>query len=367
MSVGPTWVVVTHAMLPNGASHRLAQALLHDGHDVAFCAMPLPGASRWRAERMLPGARTPEVLVDEPRPVPPLRELRSAAGVVRFAWQVAKSGCREIVLVGCDPVSFLQAVAAFRSAPVRVRASAVWFVDWSAQRLQHPTTAAAYRLVTRTALRLADVTAAISPEAAEAMAGVTRPRRNIVVLANQALHVGTGPAWAERPLSVAYVGGLSQHQGVDVLLGAAAVLGREGVAVDIVGDGPANRTVLEAVANLSGVRFHGMVGDVGGLADVLLSARVGWALYDSGFPQYSFGDSLKTKDYLAAGMRVVSTLPRSADNGVIGVAQCSVPAVVEATRQALVQPPPSDPIAHPLLVDAKRSLQTFVSAVCAVR
>jgi glycosyltransferase involved in cell wall biosynthesis len=366
MSVGPTWVVVTHAMLPNGPSHRLVQALLHEGHDVAFCAMPLPGVSRWRAERMLPGARTPEVLVDEPRPVPPLQELHNVVDGARFAWQVAKSGCREIVLVGCDPVSFLQATAAFRSTPVRVRASAVWFVDWSAQRLLHPMTAAAYRLVTRAALRLADVTAAISPEAAEALASVGRPRRNIVVLANQALHVGTGPTWDERSLSVAYVGGLSQHQGVDVLLGAAAVLGSDGVAVDIVGDGPASRTVSEAVAGLPGVRFHGMVGDAGGLADVLLRARVGWALYDPGFPMHDFNDPLKIKDYLAAGMRVVSTLPRSVDDGVIGVAKCSVPAVVEATRQALVQPPLFDPLVHAQLTDAKRSLRMFVSTVCAV-
>lgn len=367
MSGGPTWAVVTHAMLPNGPSHRLVQALLHDGYDVAFCATPLPGASRWRAERMLPGAQAPEILVDEPRPVPPLRELRSAVDVAQFAWQLARSGCREVILVGCDPVSFLEAAAAFRSAPLRVRASAVWFVDWSAQRLQHPATAAAYRWATRGALRLADVTAAISAPATDALASVGRPRSAIMVLANQALHVGTGPAWAERPLSVAYVGGLSEQQGVDVLLGAAAVLGRDGVAVDIVGDGPASRTVAETTADLPGVRFHGMVGDIGGLADVLLAARVGWALYDPGFPMHDFNDPLKIKDYLAAGLRVVSTLPRSVDDGAIVTAQCSVPAVLEATRRALAEPPPSEPSAHPLLVDANRSLRAFVSAVHAVR
>lgn len=46
MSRGPTWAVVTHAVLPNGRGHRLVQALLHDGYDVAFCATPLRGASR---------------------------------------------------------------------------------------------------------------------------------------------------------------------------------------------------------------------------------------------------------------------------------------------------------------------------------
>ena len=367
MSDRPTWAVVTHAMLPNGPSHRLVQALLADGHDVAFCATPLPGASRWRAERMLAGAQAPKILVDESRSVPPLRELRSAVDVTQFAWQLARSGCRDVVLVGCDPVSFLEAAMAFRTTPIRVRANAVWFVDWSAQRLQHPATAGAYRWATRGALRLADVTAAISAPAADALAKVGRPRSAIVVLANQPLHLGTGPAWSERPLSVTYVGGLSEHQGVDVLLRAAAALGRDGVAVDIVGDGPASRTVAKTTADLPGVRFHGMVGDFGGLAGVLLPARVGWALYDPAFPMHDFNDPLKIKDYLAAGLRVVSTLPRSVDDGIIVTAPCSVPAVLDATRRALAEPPPSEPSAHPLLVDANRSLRAFVSAVHAVR
>jgi len=198
MSRGPTWAVVTHAMLPNGPSHRLVQAPLHDGHDVAFCATPLPSASRWRAERMLPGAQAPEILADEPRSVPPLQELRSTVDLTQFAWQLARSGRHEVVLVGCDPVSFLEAAAAFRSAPIRVRATAVWFVDWSAQRLQRRATATAYRLATRGALRLADVTAAIFPQAADAIIRVGRPRRAVVVLANQPLRLGTGVAWPER-------------------------------------------------------------------------------------------------------------------------------------------------------------------------
>jgi len=366
MSIGPTWVIATHALLPNGPSHRLVATLLEEGYDVAFCATPLSGASRWRSERMWPGAQTPAVLLDEARPVPPLREVHSALEVTQFAWQLARSGCREVVLVGCDPVSFLEAVVAFRSAPLRVRASAAWFVDWSAQRLQHRASATAYRLATRGALRLADVTAAISPQAAGALAGVGRPRRDILVLANQPLHLGVGVGWAERRQSVAYAGGLSEQQGVDVLLGAAAVLGRDGVTVDIIGDGPASKAVEAGVANLPGVRFHGLVADVGGLADVLLRARVGWALYDPGFPMHTYNDPLKIKDYLAAGMRVVSTLPRSVDDGVIATAAYHVPAVVEATRQALAAPPASAPSSHPLVADATRSLREFISAVQAV-
>jgi len=366
MSVGPTWVIATHAMLPNGPSHRLVGTLVDEGYEVAFCATPLPGAARWRSERMRPGARTPAVLLDEERPVPSLREVRSAVEVTQFAWQLARSGCREVVLVGCDPVSFLEAVVAFRSAPVRLRAAAVWFVDWSAQRLQHRVSATAYRLATRGALRLADVTAAISSQAADELARVGRPGRDIMVLANQPLHLGAGAGWAERRPSVVYAGGLSEQQGVDILLEAAAGLGRDGVRVDIIGDGPASRAVAADVANMPGVSFHGLVGDVGGLADVLLRSRVGWALYDPCFPMHTYNDPLKIKDYLAAGMRVVSTLPRSVDDGVIAKAAYHVPALLEATRQALAVPPAFAPSSHPLVADATRSLREFISAVQAV-
>ncbi|MDA8266911.1 MAG: glycosyltransferase [Actinomycetota bacterium] len=271
-----------------------------------------------------------------------------------------------MVLVGCDPVSFLEAAVAFRSVPIRVRASAVWFVDWSAQRLQQPVTAAAYRLVARVALGLADLAAAISPAAASELTHVGRRRHEVLVLANQPLDLGTGPAWVDRPQSVAYVGGLSEQQGVDVLLGAAAAVGREGVMVDIVGDGPARNAVARAVTNLPGVYFHSLVDGRDELAEVLLRARVGWALYDPQFPMHAFNDPLKIKDYLAAGMHVVSTLPTSVADGAIMTVECRVDAVAAATRRALVVPPFPDPLSHPLVVDAGQSLRAFLTAVDSV-
>jgi len=367
MSTRPTWVVVSYTMLPNGSEHRLVQALLADGYDVAFCGMPPRGASRWRAEQMQPGSQAPAVPTDDPRRDPPVREVRSALDVRRLAWKPAKSGCREVVLAGYDPVTFLEAMAVFHSAPLRKRANAVRFVDWSAQRLQHPATAAAYRLATRGALRLADILAAISPTAAEALASAGGRFSDMLVLVNQPLQMGTSRDWEERPASVAHVGGLSEQQGVDVLLGAAEFLGRNGIPLDIVGDGPANRRVADTVSGLPGVRFHRLLDDVASLGEELQKTRVGWALYGPGFAMHHYNDPLNINHYLAAEMGVVSTLPTSVPDGVISTARLEVASLVEATRRALPRPSVPDPSRHPLLAEATRSLARFESAAGAVR
>lgn len=360
----PVWAIVTHALLPNGAAHRLVGALRDDGQRVGFCAIPFPGGVRWRAERVIPG-RESNVLVDEARHVSPLRETFSALDIGRFAWQMASSGCRDVVLVGCDPLVFLEAVAAFGSSPVRVRTKVAWFVDWSAQRLAHAVPAAAYRLATRTTLALADVTAAISPAAADAVAGVGRHRHDVAVLANQPLHLGSIPSWSDRRQAVAYVGGLSAHQGVAILLQAGRLLARDGVEVDIVGDGPASGEVARAVAHEPRMHFHGLLAGRDQLASIMLTARVGWALYDPGFPMHGLGDPLKVKDYLAAGMRVVSTLPTGTADEVITAAGYSVSSLVAATRHALAQPPASDPASHPMLLAAPQSLRSFIDTLTA--
>lgn len=364
MSGHAAWAVVTHAEMPNGAAHRLVRALRDAGHEVAFCATPLVGASRWRAERCVPG-RGPGLLVDETRRVPPFREPLNALELGRFAWEVASAGYRELLLVGCDPVVFLEAAVAFAASPIRVRAKAAWFVDWSAQRLTHPVFAAAYRLATRGAVTLADVSAAISPAAAAVVASTAGQGHDVMVLANQPLHLGTGPAWTRRRQAVAYVGGLSAHQGVDILLEAGTTLAREGVVIDIVGDGPATGRVARAVRNQPGIRFHGLLADRTALASVMLTARVGWALYDPSFPMYLYGDSLKVKDYLAAGMRVVSTSPTGTSDETVTLTGYNVSSIVAATREALTRPPTVDPTAHPSLIAAAQSLQSFVDTLTA--
>jgi hypothetical protein len=92
-------------------------------------------------------------------------------------------------------------------------------------------------------------------------------------------------------------------------------------------------------------------------------ARVGWALYDPTYPMHAYVDSLKIKDYLSAGLRVVSTLSTSVADGVIAKSVYSVPAVVAATRRLLSGDPPTAPTEHPMLTEAAQSLRAFVDSV----
>lgn len=362
VSERPAWVVLTHADLPNGPAHRLVAALRQAGYPVGMCAVPLPGAASFRAETLLPGSTGAAVVADA-RPVKSRQELRSAIDLARFAWSVAREGRKDLVLVGCDPVSFVEGLVAFRLAPIRVRAAAVWFVDWSAQRLERRLTGAVYLGATRVALGWADVVAAISPAAGEVLAGIGRGRHEVLVLPNQPLASGSGPAWASRPLAVGYVGGLSDHQGADILLDTARILSQRAVAMEIVGAGPAGNLVATVTATLPNVRFHGLLENVGQLAHILHRTRVGCALYDPDFAMHAYNDPLKIKDYLAAGLRVVSTLPSSVDDGAVTKAAYSTGDVVEATLRALSEPPVFDPSQHSLLTDARRSLKGFVTAV----
>jgi len=262
MSEHPTWIVATHALLPNGPAHRLARSLRERGRPVAFCALALPGGARRRAERLPLGDDTPTVRVDEPGPVRAWEEGRGGAELVGFAVALAHLGSRDLVLVGCDPLVYHEARFALASAGLRTTRRALWMVDWSVQRLRRPIGAAAYRLLVAGAVRDADVVAAISAEAADAVAAAARRgHRSVLVLPNQPLRAGTVPPRRDRSRRVASVGGLSAAQGADVLVEVARDLSARQIPLELAGDGPAAEAVRRQLAGLAGVRFHGLVED----------------------------------------------------------------------------------------------------------
>lgn len=312
---------------------------------------------------MFPESTEPAVLVNRSRSVPWWQEGRSTLSIAHFARTLVEKGRHRAVVVGCDPLSFLQAAAACRLAQLEMVASAVWFVDWSAHRLERLPSATAYRTVSRLALRTADFAAAVTPAAASAIRELSRSRREITILRNQPLSPKVVHPWRGRPERVVYVGGLSDHQGLSILLGAAEVLDREGISVAIAGDGPGARHVADAAARLGHVWFRGLVEDPDELTTLLQRSKVGLALYDPAFAQYRFGDALKIRDYLAAGLRVVSTLPTSVDDGIVSHVHYSIESVVKATRRALTEAPLFHPSGHPLVIEAGDTLKLFLAAV----
>lgn len=364
---GVTWVVVTHALLPNGAAHRLVDALRGRGIKVAFCALPMPGAERWRAELVLEGRGHITSTTDLPLRVPMSRLATNVAGAIGFARHLRRLGITRPVLVGCDPVSYLQGAAALRVAGIRPAVEVAWFVDWSAQRLERRLEGAAYRRAVQLAARRADVVYAISSAAARGVEEVVSNRRRpgpVGVLPNLPMSFAGGPPMDLRAPRVVYMGGLRREHGAELLLAVTRILLGEGVAsrVDVLGDGPLAGILARAAEHLPGLRFHGLVQRADAIAQILHGARVGLALYDPAFAQFDFGDSLKTKDYLAAGLMVVTTSPTALADGQILVASFAPDAVAARVRVAL-SARPLTVAAHPLLHEGFEALNSLIAEV----
>lgn len=358
----PAWIVVSHVLLPNGAAHRLVTTLQARARPVAFCGLPLPGGQRRRAEQLLPPSLESPASLDEPGPVRLWEEVHGVRQLARFGRQVASLPFDRFVLVACDPLAYAEARLGLADLHARLRRT-VWFVDWSAQRLEHRVGGLVYQVLTRFALRDADQVAAISPAAASALGALSPNRVPVRVVPNQPLHFGTPPLWGERPAGVVYLGGLSSVQGSDVLVGLARELATAGVPLAIAGDGSASGDIRQAVGSLPGVQFHGLVERPSAIGSILASARVGLALYDPSYPMHTYNDPLKVKDYLASGLRVVTTLPRLADGDTVRSADYSLGPLLDEIRRALQAPPPAtDPRDHPLVREAADPLEDFIDA-----
>jgi len=325
----------------------------------------MPGGVRTRAEWHLPGKAEPELFIDRQHRVPIWREPLSACDIVRFAWRVRSAGRDPVVIVGCDPVAYLEAKTAFGVCAVDVLSDAAWFVDWSAQRLDGSLSRFAYKNVARIVARRATVVGAISSPAAEAVAGLGWSRRaeDILILPNLPISFLDDdiPAWDDRPRGVVYVGGLSPEQGVELLLQAAVTLTDAGCTFDIAGDGPSVADVAVAARRIRGLRFHGVVHGQRELAAIMSGARVGLAPYDPEFPMNAFNDPLKVKDYLSAGLRVVTTSPRVIEDGVVLRVPYNADSIAAAALAAIDSRPPRDPRHHVLLNEADQSLIELIA------
>jgi glycosyltransferase involved in cell wall biosynthesis len=165
------------------------------------------------------------------------------------------------------------------------------------------------------------------------MAGVT-----VVPMGSWVQRVPTASDEAYSRRRVAYLGHLVPRQGVEVLVGALAVLRDRHFAVeaDILGGGPelaALQTLVSEAGLDQRVRLHGFVADHRAVEQVIADASVAVAPYRRDPDSFTrFADPGKLKVYAAAGLPMVITdVPPTAG----ALASLGIATVVDDTPQAV--------------------------------
>lgn len=313
------FVVVTHALLPNGPAQRLVTALEAKGHDVALCAVPMLGADRTRHELHVTGANALTRCVDLDAPVPWTRLVGNALEIRRFLRILKSRQWGTATLIACDALAFLMAVT-MAVGTQRLRPRVVYFVDYSPQRLERRLEGLAYRAVTRLSTRLADASATITEEAKRGFASVLGETAAgaMHIVPNLSMNTDSDVPWHARPARVVSLGGLRTEHGASLLaeiVSRTRALAGPDVEFDIAGRGPEYDTVVRQCGGQPNVTFHGTLESAGDIGALLGTARVGLALYDPRFPMFAYNSPLKIRDYLAAGLKVVTTWPPAIEDG----------------------------------------------------
>lgn len=141
-----------------------------------------------------------------------------------FGLWVTWQGRARPLLVGCNSAFFLEAWEAFRLTRTRIRAAAVWFVDWSEQRLARRLTGAVYLRATRVALDWPQRIATINLGTSVVQKAPSRQPHDVLVLPSQAFALGSRLPLVSRRVAVAWVAGASDHPEVAFSLSAARIL-----------------------------------------------------------------------------------------------------------------------------------------------
>ena len=362
------FTVISHVLLPHGPAHRLVKALREQGLRINYCGLPMLGARVWRQETELEESTVSKTEDTRRRKVPYLQLFGNFLYLVRFGRRLRRSVNTLHVVLCCDPLAHLMTSIAFWVARVRVHKRIVYFVDWSAQRLQTVASSLVYRALALFAVKTSDVVAAISAEAAygiQTSLPLGRSYRNIIVVPNLHMEFGSGPSWQNRRQQVVYIGSLNREHGVTLLIEVARVLLASGIEcyIEVVGHGTEEVGLEKASRELPNLNFRGQINDYALLKDLLHTSKVGLGLYDPDFPMFKFNDPLKIKDYLAAGVNVVSTRPGTIEDGVLYFAEYSVDALAEKLMVALQTAPAFDPRSHPLLFSSVRCVEDLLSMV----
>lgn len=361
------FVVVTHALLPNGPAQRLVATLESKGHQVSLCALPMLGSDRTRMELHVTGAPELTCSVDLDSPVPWSRLPQNALDLRRFLRTLERRGWKAGPLIACDALAFLLA-SMMAVGTMRLRPRVVYFVDFSPQRLERRLEAIAYKTVNRWATSLADAAATITEEARRGFSSIIgeKAASAMYILPNLPMAIGNGVPWGARPMRVVSLGGLRSEHGAGLLpetIMRSRELAGSDIEFEIVGKGPEYSKLVRQCQGLRGVSFHGTVESVSDIGALLGSARVGLALYDPSFPMFAYNSPLKIRDYLAAGMRVVTTWPPAKEDGTVLPVAYTADAVSRGVVRALTQEQAGSPDRHELVTEGEIALDRLLNVL----
>jgi glycosyltransferase involved in cell wall biosynthesis len=227
--------------------------------------------------------------------------------VLDVLWGGRTSGAID-VFVGIDPLNAAAGLALRRAG--KARRVVFWTIDYVPERFESRLLNGIYHRFDRLCVRSCDQTWNASPrmEPARRERGVTGRQRVVPIGANV-----RAPRPPADPSQAIFVGHLLEKQGVQLVLRAWPLV-RDHVPTArlvIVGDGPYRETLESLAAELDldeAIEFTGYVERHEEVEDLIGQSAVGLAVYDPGIASFTeFADPGKIKNYLAAGVPVVTT------------------------------------------------------------
>jgi glycosyltransferase involved in cell wall biosynthesis len=212
------------------------------------------------------------------------------------------------IFVGIDSLNAAAGLALRRAR--KIRRVVFWTIDYVPERFDNPVLNRIYHRFDRLCVRRSDETWNVSPriDPARRERGVEGRQRVVPIGAN------VRPARpAKEPPQLIFVGHLLEKQGVQLALRALPRIRGEvpGVRLLVIGDGP-YREALESLAAECGVEraveFAGYIESHEEVEERIGESVIGLAPYEPRIASFTeFADPGKIKNYLAAGIPVITT------------------------------------------------------------
>jgi glycosyltransferase involved in cell wall biosynthesis len=278
-----------------------AERVIYIGHAFSYAADVVSRLRVWEQGQLVRKRSTPWH-----RRVPePLSWAKDFTLTV--AWGLTSS--KQIdVFVGVDSLNAAAGLLLRRLG--RVRRVVFWTIDYVPQRFPSRLLNYVYHRFDRLCVTRCDVTWNVSPrmEPARRQRGLVGRQRIVEV---GAYFTGSTTPWDHRRLI--FVGHLLEKQGIQLVLRALPSI-REAIPdahLLIVGDGPYRDELVRLARDLGvdgAVEFAGYIESHEEVERLIAGAAVGLAMYDPSIRSFTqFADPGKVKNYLAAGVPVVTT------------------------------------------------------------